>query len=31
MQTDQNPKSFFLEENAVGYFEDDRLPGRIAR
>jgi hypothetical protein len=26
MQTDQNPKSFFFEENPVGYFEDDRLP-----
>jgi hypothetical protein len=26
MQTAQNPKSFFFEENPVGYFEDDRLP-----
>src|SRR5258708_38827464 len=26
MQTDRNAKSFFFEENPVGYFEDDRLP-----
>ena len=26
MQTAQNPKSFFFEENPVGYFEDDPLP-----